>query len=292
MIRQLVVISGKGGTGKTTVTAALAQLLGPLVLADCDVEAPNLGILFPGSPLRRIEIQVSRKASIDPERCDACGLCAERCRFDAVLPRTPYRVDHLSCEGCGVCGLVCPAQAVSFNAETGACITESMTPHGPLLEGRLALGEEASGKVVTRVRMEAQALAAQKGLELVLIDGSPGTGCPVIASLTGCDLALLVTEPTLSAVHDLERVFRLVSHFGIPAVACLNKSDLNEEMGEAVRIRCREVGVGLEAELPFRPEVVEALRHARPPLGNVPAEVEEPLRGLASAVRERLGYNE
>ena len=288
-MRQLVVISGKGGTGKTTVVAALAQLLGPVMLADCDVEAPNLRIVFPYLELRSFAIQVSRKAAIDADKCTACGLCLEYCRFKAVIPDSPYRIEPTSCEGCGVCKLVCPSEAVTFGMTDGACVSQIETSCGPLLEGRLAMGEEASGKVVTRVRLEAQLIAADKGLELIIIDGSPGTGCPVIASLTGANLALVVTEPTLSGRHDLERILRVTSHFSMPTLVCLNKSDLNEQVAEDIVRSCEECGVQLAAQIPFDPEVIDVLRRALPPIGNVPSEVEESLRELASAVTGNLG---
>ena len=162
-MRQLVVISGKGGTGKTTVAAALAQLLEPVALADCDVEAPNLRIVFPPLGLRFSDVQVSRKASIDPDRCTECGICAEHCRFNAIIPGSPYRVEPTSCEGCGVCMLVCPDEAVDFDMTDGARVSQMTIPHGPLVEGSLFMGEEASGKVVTQVRMEAQVGAVDEG---------------------------------------------------------------------------------------------------------------------------------
>jgi MinD superfamily P-loop ATPase len=288
-MRQMVVISGKGGTGKTTVTAALAQLLEPVVLADCDVEAPNLRILFPSPDQHSFDIKVSRKAAIDPEKCSSCGLCAEHCRFKAIASGPPFQVVATNCEGCGVCALVCPSEAVSFRMAEGARVTLAETFHGPLVEGSLAMGEEASGKVVTRVRMEAQAMAAEQGFELIIIDGSPGIGCPVIASLSGADLALVVTEPTLSGWHDLERILQVTSHFSIPAMACLNKCDLNAQVALDIARLCDKRGVRMAAKIPFNPEVVDVLRRGLPPIGNVPAEVESPLRELASAVTVRMG---
>ncbi len=286
-MKQLVVLSGKGGTGKTTVTASLAQLLKPIVLADCDVEAPNLHLLLSPRSDDSFALKVSRKARIDPDLCNACGLCEDSCRFDAVVAGDPYRVDAFRCEGCGVCGFVCPQNAVDFFETDGAQVYRGTTPYGPMVGAELAVGEEASGKVVTRVRMEAQLAAHEAGLPLVIVDGSPGTGCPVIASLSGADLTLIVTEPSLSGLHDLERILQVAEHFGIPTIVCINKCDIVPELADRIRKRCGELGIEVAAEIPFSEGVVEALRRGEPPIGNVPQEVEEPLRRLARVIEAR-----
>lgn len=288
-MKQLVVLSGKGGTGKTTVTASLAQSLKPVTLADCDVEAPNLHLLIPPRVERSFSLSVSRKARIDPEACDGCGACADSCRFGAITGAGIRAVDAFRCEGCGVCARVCPRDAVSFHEPEGAQVYIGTTPFGPMVGAGLAVGEEASGKVVSRVRMEAQLLALDAGLPLVVVDGSPGTGCPVIASMSGADLTLIVTEPSLSGLHDLERILGVADHFGVPAMVCVNKSDIVPELTRRIRDRCGTLGIEVVAEIPFSEAVVESLRRGLPPLGNVPREVEEPLEKLAEAVAERLG---
>ncbi len=291
-MKQLVILSGKGGTGKTTVSAALAQLLKPVVLADCDVEAPNLHLLLAPQIDKSFAIKVSRKASIDARLCDGCGACAESCRYGAILASHDYAVDSFRCEGCGVCGLTCSRGAITFTETDGAEVYTGMTPYGPMAGAELAVGEEASGKVVTRVRMEAQLLAVDSGLPLVIIDGSPGTGCPVIASMSGADLVLVVTEPSLSGMHDLNRVLGLSEHFGIPSMVCINKSDIVPELARVIRDSCRSKGIEVAAEIPFCEQVVDALRRGQPPLGNVPSEMEEPLANLARAIAHRLGESE
>jgi len=288
-MKQLVVLSGKGGTGKTTVTASLAQLLQPVVLADCDVEAPNLHLLLSPRVERSFRLSVSRKASIDPRACDGCGACAESCRYGAIAGSETPSVDAFRCEGCGVCARVCPREAVFFLEPEGAEVYVGSTPYGPMVGAELAVGEEASGKVVSRVRMEAQLLALDAALPLVVVDGSPGTGCPVIASMSGADLTLIVTEPSLSGLHDLERILGVARHFGVPALVCVNKSDLVPELARGIRERCGSLGIEVAAEVPFSEAVVESLRRGLPPVGNVPPEVEEPLRALAVAVAGRLG---
>jgi MinD superfamily P-loop ATPase len=288
-MKQLVILSGKGGTGKTTVTAALAQLLGPVVLADCDVEAPNLHILLSPQVERSFTLKVSNKARIDPLKCDGCGACAEHCRFGAIVASDTYRVDSFKCEGCRVCGLVCPREAIDYFEPDGAEVFIASTSYGPMVGAELAVGEEASGKVVTRVRAEAQLLGADSGLPLVMVDGSPGTGCPVIASISGADLALIVTEPTLSGRHDLDRILQVAGHFDVPTMVCINKWDINPGLAAEIKGYCLTAGITVPAEIPFSEEVVEALRNRRVPLGNVPDEVEAPLKHLAGEIKKRIG---
>jgi MinD superfamily P-loop ATPase len=262
--RQLVVLSGKGGTGKTSVVAALAALATDKVLADCDVDAADLHLVLDPQRRHREPFIAGKEARIVPERCSACGDCKEYCRFGAIDVaersggRLVYAVDHLACDGCGLCARVCTCNAVElFEPEQGEWFI-SDTRHGPLVHARLNIGGENSGKLVTVVRNQALALADEIGAGLVLVDGPPGIGCPVIASVTGADLVLAVTEPTVSGAHDLERAASLVQGFGLPLAVCINKTDLNRSMADRVRELCADRGFPLVGELSYDTAVVRA----------------------------------
>ena len=251
--QELVVISGKGGTGKTSVVASFAALAENKVMVDCDVDAADLHLLLNPRVQRREEFTGGKTATVIAEACTACGKCREVCRFEAVsadgpgrdgIPHT-YRIDPIGCEGCGVCAHFCPEQAIRLEPCINGEWFVSETRHGPLVHARLGIAAENSGKLVSILRREAQEMAKAEGLPLVIIDGSPGLGCPVIASITGASLVLIVTEPTLSGLHDLERVADLAAHFAIPAVLCVNKSDLNRDMTR--RIVTNAAGRGLRA---------------------------------------------
>jgi MinD superfamily P-loop ATPase len=285
-MKQLTVLSGKGGTGKTTVAAALIQLTGEAVIADCDVEAPNLHLLLAPRIDRSYPLSVSSKAHIDEELCTACGLCEEECRFGAIRG---CKVNLFSCEGCGLCRHLCTAGAVSMVEEEGAEVFLGETPYGPMVWARLAMGEEASGRVVTQVRMEAQAIVAEGGPELIISDGSPGIGCPVIASVTGSNLVLMVAEPTISGRHDLERALEMSSFFNVPCLVCINKADINA--GEAARIRayCDSRGIEVAVEIPYCDGLAEAARRSRPPLEYTDESITRLFRRLHARVMEKTG---
>jgi len=285
-VKQITVLSGKGGTGKTTVTAALAQLMGEVIIADCDVEAPNLHLLLNPEVNRNYPLSVSSKAVIDQELCTECGLCQEECRFEAIQDST---VKPFLCEGCGLCRHLCPVGAVSMLEQEGAEVFLGDTDFGPMVWASLAMGEEASGKVVSQVRMEAQAISAEGGPELVLTDGSPGIGCPVIASVSGSDLALMVTEPTLSGRHDLERAMEMAAFFNIPSLVCINKSDINPEEAERIKDLCLSKGVEVVAEIPFSDALAESARQARPPLTDIDDQVVQLFDKLYRKVMESTG---
>ncbi len=262
--KQLVVLSGKGGTGKTSVVASLAALATDKVLADCDVDAADLHLVLDPQQRRREPFVGGKEARIVPERCCGCGHCVEYCRFDAIHAaglregRSVYTVDPLACEGCGLCNLVCTPHAVQMlDSERGEWFV-SDTRQGPLVHARLNIGGENSGKLVTAVRNEALTLAREMGAQLVLVDGPPGIGCPVIASVTGADLVLAVTEPTVSGEHDLERLAGLVRGFGLPLVACINKTDLNPDMANRIRELCATHGIPVVGELSYDIAVVQA----------------------------------
>lgn len=242
-MNELVVISGKGGTGKTSLTASFAVLAGRSVIADCDVDAADLHLVLNPQPLERHEFFSGREASIRPEACAGCGACREACRFDAIVPSgTVFRVDPSSCEGCGVCLRVCPAQAIDFTERLCGEWMVSRTAHGPMVHARLGTAAENSGKLVSTVRREARRIAEKEGIPLLLVDGPPGIGCPVIASITGASHILVVTEPTVSGEHDLDRVLSLARHFDIPASVCVNKWDLNPGIAERIEENARRRG--------------------------------------------------
>jgi MinD superfamily P-loop ATPase len=244
-IEELVLISGKGGTGKTSLTASFAVLAGNAVLADCDVDAADLHLILTPMMLERHEFRSGHVAVIRVEKCVGCGICQKYCRFDAIGMvreanlRPTFAVDALSCEGCGVCVRFCPANVIDFAERVSGEWMLSETRCGPMVHARLGLAAENSGKLVATVRGEARRIAADNGNRLIIVDGPPGIGCPVISSLTGATLALVVTEPTVSGEHDLERVLALTKHFSIPTVVCVNKWDINPEMAERIERKAR-----------------------------------------------------
>jgi len=258
-VKELVVLSGKGGTGKTSLVAAFAALADRKVLADCDVDAADLHLILTPRTLQVQEFQGRRRARILADRCAGCGACAAHCRFGAISLDGPgndviaktYRVNSLACEGCGVCAYVCPAQAVEFGTGRDGEWYVSETRHGPLVHARLDPGGENSGKLVTLVRERARVLAAERDLALLIVDGSPGIGCPVIASIAGTNLVLGVAEPTLSGQHDLERLAGLTAHFQIPMVVCINKVDLNPRVASAIERWCQARGIRIVGRIPY-----------------------------------------
>ena len=237
-MKELVVISGKGGTGKTSIVAAFAALAQNKVLADCDVDAADLHLVLDPKIQHTEDFSGGNRAQINPETCVSCGACYQACRFGAVkktkFPASVtgynFTIDPISCDGCGVCVKVCPVDAVQFEPALNGHYYLSQTRHGPMVHAKLGIAEENSGKLVTLVRNNAKQIAQEQSLDLIIIDGSPGIGCPVIASITAADLTLIVTEPTQSGLHDLERVAALTKHFGIKTLLCVNKWDLNPDL--------------------------------------------------------------
>ncbi|MBI3945158.1 MAG: ATP-binding protein [Armatimonadetes bacterium] len=259
-MRQLAVVSGKGGTGKTSVVASFAALAHNNVMADCDVDAANLHLLLHPQVREREEFRGARVVVRDPSRCRGAGECERLCRFAAITRRA---VDARACQGCGLCVAACPNQALHL--ETVACgeIYTSQSAYGPMAHARLYPGGESSGRLVTEVRRRAERLAAESGRPLVLIDGPPGIGCSATASLVEADLAVVVTEPTPAGRHDLERILLLIRHFGIPATVMLNKADLDAGNARAIREDCRRLRVPVVAEIPFDEAVTRAIAAGR-----------------------------
>jgi MinD superfamily P-loop ATPase len=248
-MNELVVISGKGGTGKTSIVGAFAYLAKNKVLCDADVDAADLHLLTEPTIRERQEFRSGHKAVIDPEKCTACGLCRELCRYHAISEN--FRIDPIDCEGCGVCVYFCPEKTIGFPENTCGEWFISDTRLGPMVHARLGIAEENSGKLVTLVRQKARALAEENKLDLLLTDGPPGIGCPVIASIGGASGILIVTEPTVSGWHDMERVADLARHFKVPAMVCVNKFDLNPEIAQALERFAEEKGLHVLEPLPF-----------------------------------------
>jgi len=237
-MKEVVVISGKGGTGKTSIVASFAALAKKAVFADCDVDAADLHLVIEPSIRQTTDFVGGKRAEIDQKKCNRCGKCFNVCRFDAVkrsldvdeIVSLAYSIDPISCEGCGVCLEFCPENAIKFKDCVNGQWFISDTRFGTMVHAKLGIAEENSGKLVSLIRKEAKRIAEEEKKDLIIIDGSPGIGCPVIASITGADLVLIITEPTLSGKHDLERVAELAAGFNIPTLVAINKFDLNPDM--------------------------------------------------------------
>jgi MinD superfamily P-loop ATPase len=260
-MKEVVVLSGKGGTGKTSIVGSFAALASNKILVDCDVDAADLHLLLRPVTREQHDFRSGQTASIDADKCTRCGLCGEVCRFDAIAD---FKVNPFSCEGCGFCFQVCPAQAVTMEENVAGQYFISDTGYGTLVHARLGIAQENSGKLVASVRQTAGALAEKQQADYIISDGPPGIGCPVISSLSGAGLALLVTEPTLSGIHDLERVLEVCRHFDVPALVCINKYDINEENTRRIEQYCRAQGVEIAARIPFDSVFTEAMIRGLP----------------------------
>jgi len=289
-MRQITVLSGKGGTGKTTITASFAVLAKKAVVADCDVDAPDLHMLLHPEIIETQEFKGSKLAVINEARCIKCGLCREKCKFNAVTES--FAIDSFSCEGCGVCAIVCPTNAIALTERVSGHAYISKTKYGFMAHAMLSPSESNSGKLVTLVRQNAKILAEREHCNFIIIDGPPGIGCPVIASVTGVDAGLVVTEPTMSGIHDLKRALQLLEHFNVQPFVCVNTYDINKDNAEKIESFCKENGINVIGKIPFNPIVTEAMVNGKTiieysPRSAVAKEIEGIWEKLSTLVSEK-----
>ena len=256
-MKQVTIISGKGGTGKTTITAAFAALARNAVLADCDVDAADLHLILKPVVKKTVGFHGLPVANIDEEKCIKCMDCFNHCQFDAITK--DIKIIYESCEGCGVCELVCPVNAATMIQRDSGLLFESETRFGPMVHARLNTAEESSGKLVTEVRHHAEDVAKKRDKDVVLIDGPPGVGCPVISAITGVDLVVIVTEPTFSGIHDLKRVIDVANHFEIPQAIIINKKDINPKKKNEIKSFCENHDIPLLGSIPYDTLVTKAM---------------------------------
>jgi len=256
-MKEIVIISGKGGTGKTSIIAAFASLAEKKALCDADVDAADLHLIMDPDVKEHHDFESGHTAIIDQNKCTECGICRDLCKWSAIS--ADFVVDSIECEGCGVCWYFCPEEAIEFPLNTCGEWYLSETRFGPMAHARLGIAEENSGKLVVLIRQEGKKLAEERNLNLLLTDGPPGIGCPVIASLGGATAVLIVAEPTVSGRHDMERVVELADFFKIPAMVCVNKFDLNPNEGEAIEAFARERNVDVIGRIPFDPAFTKAM---------------------------------
>ncbi len=256
-MRELVILSGKGGTGKTSLTAAFASFADNMMLCDADVDAADLHLLMAPDIKQKTDFKGGNEAIINPDKCTQCGLCIELCKFSAI--DQTFEIDTIECEGCGVCYDLCPEQAIDFPVKTCGEWYISETRFGPMVHARLGIAEENSGRLVALVRQEAKKIVQNKNIDLILTDGPPGIGCPVIASIGQANAILIITEPTVSGIHDLKRVGELAAHFRIPAMICVNKYDLNLDQAKVIEDFAKEKGIAFTGKIPFDKNFTESM---------------------------------
>jgi MinD superfamily P-loop ATPase len=257
MFKQITVISGKGGTGKTTLASSFAFLTrGKAIFADADVDAPDLHLILHPTIISEEKLYISKKVKRNEEKCIKCNKCGEICEFKAI---TANELIYFKCEGCGLCVHICPEKALSMEPILSATIFESQTRFGPFVHAEMTIGEGTSGRIVDQIRQKARKIAEQKKLDYVIVDGSPGIGCPVIASITGVDLACIIVEPTLSGIHDLERIFGVAQHFKVESVVCINKFDINTTNTNNIVKFCKKNNIVVVGIIPFNDIVPKSI---------------------------------
>ncbi len=288
-MKEITVISGKGGTGKTSLVGSFAALAKNAVLTDCDVDAANLSLIL-NPYLRETHLfKASRKASLDVEKCSRCDLCRELCRFEAIS--SDYRVDHIACEGCGVCYHACPEKAVRYEETVSGRWFLSSTPYGTLVHARLGVAEENSGKLVTLLRQKAREIAGSNNRVIVINDGPPGIGCPVIAALGHASAALVVTEPTLSGIHDLERVISVCRHFKVPPLVCINRADLDKQNNLRIKEYCQNQSIPLAGEIPYDRVFTEAAVKKLPVVEYSQGSVAQQITGVWNKILQEIAFS-
>ncbi|MFC1552263.1 ATP-binding protein [Candidatus Latescibacterota bacterium] len=295
-MKELTIISGKGGTGKTSIAVSFAALANSVVMADCDVDAADLYLILEPEIMKRENFSGGSVAKIKSGHCIACGKCEELCLFDAIFfdgpgngkyPKT-FRVDPVTCEGCGVCAWFCAEKAIEFNPAINGQWFISDTRQGPMVHAKLGIAEENSGKLVNTVRTAAKEIAEKTNFEIVIIDGSPGIGCPVIASVTGVDMVLAVTEPTRSGEHDLKRILELSKHFKIPIGIAINKWDINEEMTQEIEWMAAEQGIEIFGRIRYDRAVTDAMINKLSVVEHTDSGATEDIKTLWNNVHKRL----
>ena len=287
-MKEVVVLSGKGGTGKTSIVGSFAALTKSKVLVDCDVDASDLHLLLQPVLQEKHEFWSGQVAFIDEQKCTQCGLCQDLCRYKAIRD---FRVDTTSCEGCGFCFHICPDEAVTMKENMAGHWFLSDSRYGTLVHARLGIAQENSGKLVALVRKQARQVAEKEGASYIISDGPPGIGCPVISSLSGANLALLVTEPTLSGIHDLERILGVCQHFGANALVCINKYDINEDNSRRIESYCSSQGVEVASRIPFDNAVTEAMVQGLPVVEYSNNQVSRQIERLWQDISSILGNN-
>ena len=256
-MKELVIVSGKGGTGKTTLTASFSYLMENKVIADCDVDASDMHLITSPKILNTIPFKGRKKAVVNEDKCIYCGKCEPECRFDAISDVN--KINPIKCEGCAVCEIVCPVDAIEMVESMAGDLFISESRYGPMIHAKLRIGEENSGQLVTLVRQYAKIMCADRKKEYIIIDGPPGTACPTTSAVTGTNLAVVVTEPTLSGLHDLERVTEVIRHFNVEPVVVVNKYDINKDMTSRIEQFCNDNDIELVGKIPFDRVVVEAM---------------------------------
>lgn len=261
-MKQLLILSGKGGTGKTTIASAFIKLSKARIYADCDVDAPNLHLITKQNSLpKKTDYYGLPKAEIDTEMCIECGQCMQNCRFEAISADEKYKVDSFACEGCGVCELVCPVEAVTLKPAVAGELLLYTDGEKVFSSAQLKMGSGTSGMLVTEVKRQMKSATADVGF--AIIDGSPGIGCPVIASLSGVDMVLIVSEPSISGISDMERIINTAAKFGVKTAVCINKFDTNMQNTEKIENFCTDHGISLMGRIPFDSDAVKAINNGQ-----------------------------